>query len=96
MPTVYSHIVMFTLKDKEDIPQTLGTLRAMEGRIPQLRYIEVGVDDSPSARSADIVLITRFDSPEALEVYQKHPHHIQVLEFMAEVVQSAVKVDYSG
>jgi len=92
---VYSHIVMFTLKDKEDIPQTLGTLRAMEGRIPQLRYIEVGLDDSPSPRSADIVLITRFDSPEALKVYQQHPHHQQVLEFLGEVVERAVKVDYA-
>lgn len=93
---MYSHIVMFTLKDKDDIPQTVGTLQAMEGRIPQLRYIEVGVDDAPSSRSADIVLITRFDSPEALDVYQRHPHHQQVLEFLAEVVEKAVKVDYSG
>jgi hypothetical protein len=41
-------------------------------------------------------LITRFDSPEALDVYQRHPHHQQVLEFLAEVVEKAVKVDYSG
>jgi len=86
---------MFTLRDKDDIPQTVGTLRAMEGRIPQLRYIEVGIDDAPSPRSADIILITRFDSPEALEVYQKHPHHQQVLEFLGEVVERAVKVDYA-
>ncbi len=93
---MYSHIVMFKLKDPDDIPQTVGTLRAMEGRIPQLRYIEVGVDDAPSPRSHDIVLITRFDSPEALSVYQTHPHHRQVLEFLSEVVESAVKVDYAG
>ena len=93
---MYSHIVMFKLKDPDDIPQTVGSLRAMEGRIPQLRYIEVGIDDAPSPRSYDIVLITRFDSPEALAVYQEHPHHQQVLEFLGEVVESAVKVDYAG
>ena len=55
-----------------------------------------GVDDAPSPRSYDIVLITRFDSPEALSVYQTHLHHQQVLEFLSEVVESAVKVDYAG
>lgn len=92
---MYSHIVMFTLKDRDDIPQTAGALRAMEGRIPQLRYLEVGVDDAPSERSADIVLITRFDSKEALAAYQRHPHHEQVLEFLGEVVERAVKVDFA-
>ena len=76
---MYSHLVMFKLKDPEDIPQTANVLRAMEGRIPQLRFIEVGVDDSPSARSVDIVLITRFDSAEALKAYNDHPHHQQFL-----------------
>ncbi|MEE2827965.1 MAG: Dabb family protein [Myxococcota bacterium] len=92
---MYSHIVMFTLADSDDIPQTVGTLRAMEGRIPQLRYLEVGVDDAPSDRSAHIVLITRFDSAEALAAYQNHPHHQQVLEFLGEVVETAVKVDFA-
>jgi hypothetical protein len=92
---VYSHIVMFTLKDADDIPQTVGALRAMEGRIPQLRYLEVGVDDAPSDRSAQIVLITRFDSAEALAAYKAHPHHQGVLEFLGEVVASAVKVDFA-
>ena len=92
---MYSHIVMFTLKDPDDIPQTAGSLRAMEGRIPQLRYLEVGVDDAPSDRSAHIVLITRFDSAEALAAYQAHPQHQQVLEFLGEVVERAVKVDFA-
>ena len=51
---MYSHIVMFTLKDKDDIPQTVGTLQAMEGRIPQLRYIEVGVDDAHGLAAKEI------------------------------------------
>ena len=92
---MYTHVVMFTLPDPEDIPATVRTLSGMEGRIPQIRYLEVGVDDSPSARSAHILLITRFDSKEAMHVYQEHPHHRHVLEHLKEVEVRAVKVDYT-
>lgn len=93
---MYSHIVMFTLNDSEDVPLIVSTLQAMDGRIPQIRYIEVGVDDHPDTNSAHIVLITRFDSREALEAYRIHPHHIQVLGNLADVgVRSMSKVDFA-
>ena len=91
---MYTHVVMFTLPDAEDIPSTVRTLTGMEGRIPQIRYLEVGVDDNPSVRSAHILLITRFDSKEAMRVYQDHPHHRHVMEHLKEVEVRAVKVDY--
>jgi hypothetical protein len=93
---MYSHLVMFTLDDPDDIPATVSALEGMKDRIPQLRYIEVGVDVDPSPRSAHIVLITRFDSKEAYSAYQSHPHHQRVLEHMAEVTKSATKVDFVG
>jgi hypothetical protein len=93
---LYSHIVMFTLADAEDAPIVADTLRAMEGRIPQIRYVEVGIDDHPDANSAHVVLITRFDSREALEAYKLHPHHIQVLGGLADAgVRSMLKVDFA-
>ena len=67
---MYSHIVMFKLEEEEDIPSTVAMLSGMDAHIPQIRFLEVGVDDSPTERSANIVLITRFDSREAMEVYQ--------------------------
>ena len=91
---MYSHIVLFTLEDPDDIPATVSALRGMQDRIPQLRFLEVGVDEKPGPRSAHIVLITRFDSIEAYLAYHAHPHHQRVLEHMAEVTKSAVKVDY--
>ncbi|MCO4772941.1 MAG: Dabb family protein [Deltaproteobacteria bacterium] len=91
---MYSHLVMFTLEDPDDIPATVTALEGMAERIPQLRYVEVGVDCEPSPRSAHIVLITRFDSKEAYAAYHAHPHHQRVLEHMGEVTKSAIKVDY--
>jgi heme-degrading monooxygenase HmoA len=86
---------MFTLPEPEDIPGTVRILAAMEGRIPQIRYLEVGVDDSPTLRSAHVLLVTRFDSREAMQVYQEHPHHRRVIEHLQEVEAVAVKVDYA-
>ncbi|MCP4868688.1 MAG: Dabb family protein [Proteobacteria bacterium] len=93
---MYSHIVMFRLEDPEDAPHVKRMLMAMDGRIPQLRYIEVGIDDAPDPRSSHVVLITRFDSPEALRVYATHPHHLEVIAALkdAGVVESR-KVDYA-
>ena len=87
---------MFTLEDPEDIPATVAALRGMPERIPQIRYLEVGVDESPGPRSAHIVLITRFDSEEAYRAYHAHEHHQRVLDHMGEVTKTAVKVDYTG
>ena len=92
---MYSHVVMFTLPDPDDVPTTASMLAAMGDRIPQIRYLEVGVEELPSDRSAHIVLITRFDSVEAMEVYQAHPHHQIVIEHLREVGARATKVDFS-
>jgi len=50
-----THIVLFKLKDnsKESIEKAQNILRGMEGRIPELKDIEVGVDITRSDRSYD-------------------------------------------
>ena len=55
---MYSHVVMFTLPDPDDVPTTAPMLGAMGDRIPQVRYLEVRVDELPSERSAHIGFIT--------------------------------------
>lgn len=92
---MYTHIVMFTLPETEDIPSTVQMLRGMDAHIPQIRFLEVGVDDSPSERAAHIVLITRFDSRQGFEVYRGHAHHRQVIAYLKEIEAKSVKVDYA-
>jgi hypothetical protein len=87
---------MFRLEDAEDAGHVKRMLMAMEGRIPQLRYIEVGIDEAPDIRSAHVVLIARFDSPEALAAYSMHPHHLEVLSALKDAgVVDSWKVDYA-
>lgn len=91
-----THIVLFKFKDKS--PETLNRakdmLMGLKGVVPELRYIEVGIDILHSERSSDLSLITRFDSMEDMKKYQVHPEHVKVLDFLATVRESAVAADY--
>lgn len=93
-----THIVLFKLKDRS--PRSVGKARvvllSMKGKIPQLRHLEVGVDVLHSERSYDIALVTKFDSLEELEAYQKHPVHVEVAKYITSVRESAIAVDYES
>lgn len=91
-----THIVLFKLKDgsAENVERTAQVLRDMEGKIDELKSIEVGLDVIHSARSYDIALITKFESLEALEAYQVHPVHKKVIDHMNEVREASVAVDF--
>ncbi|MWC28876.1 Dabb family protein [Paenibacillus sp. MMS18-CY102] len=91
-----THIVMFKLKDRspEAVERTAQVLRDMEGKIEQLKFLEVGLDVLHSERSYDIALVTKFESMEDLEAYQVHPVHKKVIEHMAQVREASASVDY--
>lgn len=93
-----THIVFFKLKDPsaENIERTRAVLTSMEGQLPMLRHLEVGVDILRTERSYDIALITKFDSLADLDAYQVHPFHVEVASFIAGVRESAVAVDFES
>jgi len=93
-----THIVLFKLKDRspESVAATAQVLRDLEGRIPELRSIEVGIDVLRSERSYDIALTTTFESLEGLNAYQVHPEHKKVIAHMNEVRESSISVDYES
>lgn len=90
------HIVFFKLKDRspESIERTAAVLRNMEGKIPQLVSIEIGLDVIHSERSFDIALVTELASLEDLQAYQVHPEHQIVIRHINEVKDVSVSVDY--
>jgi len=93
-----THIVFFKLIDPstQNILKTKEILLGMEGKIPQLRYLEVGIDIVRSERSYDIALVTKFDSLEDMQAYQVHPVHKEVAEYIGTVRQSVIVVDYES
>ncbi|QHT62126.1 Dabb family protein [Paenibacillus lycopersici] len=93
-----THIVLFKLKDgsPESVERTVQVLKNMEGKIDELRSIEVGTDILHSERSYHIALVTKFDSMDDLNAYQVHPEHKKVIAHMAEVREASVSVDYES
>ena len=91
-----THIVLFKLTDRRNAEKARDILLGMRGKIPQLSYLEVGIDVLHSQRSYDLALVTRFDSLEELQAYQAHPVHVEVSKYMTSVRESAVAVDYES
>lgn len=90
------HVVFFKMKNKCDIQEMKNMLLGMDGRIEELKYIEVGVNFKDSARSYDICLITHFDTKEDLEIYANHEVHMPVKEYASGACESVVAVDFEG
>lgn len=88
------HVVMFWLKDKTRIEETLGVLLSMRGKIPGMIQIEAGKDFLHSDRSCDICLNTAFESREALDAYQTHPAHMPVRAHMHGVMERSASADF--
>lgn len=94
-----THIVSFKLTDPSpaNLVATRDLLLSMEGKVPQLRHLEAGVDVVRSERSYDIALITRFDTLDDLKAYQVDPYHAgTVLPHMRSVCSAIVAVDYES
>ena len=91
------HIVCFKLKDnsREECEKAAQVLRSMDGNVPLLRGIEVGVDFLHSERSYDVILQVTLDNADALEAYQQDPYHCAVVKkHMHAVRESSVAIDY--
>ena len=91
------HIVCFKLKDnsEENCKTAQEVLLSMKDNVELLRDIQVGVDFLHSERSCDVVLEVVVDDRAALEAYQNHPYHVNVVKkHMHAVRESSVSADY--
>lgn len=91
------HVVCFQLADHspENCRKAKEILLSMEGNVPTLRGISVGVDFLHSPRSYDLILEVLLDGPEVLDEYQNDPYHCNVVKkHMHAVAQSSVAVDF--
>lgn len=96
------HIVMWQLKEealgnsKETNARLIKEkLENLNGKIEGLLKAEVGIDFLGNG-NFDVVLYSEVLSREALDFYQKHPLHQEVLPFIREAVSDRKAVDYEG
>ena len=88
------HIVMWKFRPGTEAEQErfLNGLRGLQGVIPQLLRSEVAV--SVGADNYDAVLVSEFESLEALELYKNDPRHQAVSALYKSIREDRVAVDY--
>ena len=98
------HIVIFKLKDsangksKADNAEELKIrLLGLKDKIKEILEIEVGIkSDEASDTNYDLILITKFNGFDELDIYRVHPEHLKVVEFVGEVSDERVAIDYDN
>lgn len=96
---MFIHVVMFKLKDssEDNVKKARDILMSMEGKIEELKYLEVGMDVLHTERSFDLILITKFHSKEDMDKYQVSEYHEgYVLKNLRPMLDGSKTVDYIG
>lgn len=95
------HIVFWKLKDfalgndkKANALLVKEKLEDLNGKIPGLLKLEIGIDFVNGDMSGDVALYSEFNTREDLDFYQEHPLHKAVQSFVLEVRSSRMVVDY--
>lgn len=88
------HIVMWKFRPGTEAEQAqfLNGLRGLQGVIPQLLRSEVAVNVGKG--NYDAVLVSEFESLEALDAYKNDPRHKAVSALCKSIREDRVAVDY--
>ena len=88
------HIVMWKFRPGTEAEQArfLEGLKNLQGVLPQLLKSEVAVN--VGADNYDAVLVSEFESLEALELYKNDPRHKAVSALCKSIREDRVAVDY--
>jgi hypothetical protein len=91
---VIVHVISIKFRDPADVERVAARLEALPPKIAEIRRYEVGRDVVRSERSYDLVLVSEFDSLEALEAYRQHPDHVEVAAVIADTAEHVAVVDF--
>jgi hypothetical protein len=95
------HIVFWKIKDealnmdkKALIAELTEKLYGLSGLVPGLLHLEVGGNLQSGEMAADVCLYTEFTDEAALDAYQVHPKHQEVVAFVKQIITERRVADY--
>jgi len=95
------HIVMWKFKDSHEgmdknglISKIKQDLEGLKRAIPEIKVMELGKNFNELPVSYDVALYSEFESKEDLEIYQKHPEHVKVAQFIRQIRTDVALADY--
>ena len=89
------HVIMWKFKEEEHeaMQQFLAGLQALNGVIPEIKRMEIGVN-CKEGNNFDACLIADFEDFDALERYKKDPRHVAVSQLCKSIRESRGAVDF--
>ncbi len=72
----------------------LSELESLRDLVPGIRHLSVGNNFTTRARNFTHGLLVTFDSPAALDAYQKHPRHVAVATALRADAADVMALDY--
>jgi hypothetical protein len=93
-----THVVLFKLKPETTAAQAaqLETrLRGLPAVISEIREFRIGRDVVRSERSYDLALVSAFDDLAAMQRYQVHPAHQEVVALVRAHCAGVVAADFN-
>ncbi|MDR6867220.1 hypothetical protein J2Y69_001821 [Microbacterium resistens] len=93
------HVVMWRMASEDPsereahAAEAAARLLALEGVVPEIRSISAGPNVAYLDANWDLVLVADFEDVAALDAYQVHPAHQEVVAYVRSVVASRAAVD---
>ena len=89
------HVIMWKFREgeEENMHRFLNGLKSLDGVIPEIRRMEVGVNVLEK-NNYDACLIADFDDLESLERYKKDPRHVAVSTLCKSIREARGAVDF--
>ncbi len=94
------HVVMWRVKGdsaadrKATCERIKAAFEGLRGLIEGMNFLEIGLDVSGVDYACDVVLVSEFDTAEALQSYATHPEHLRVRSELGDLRTSRHQVDY--
>jgi quinol monooxygenase YgiN len=88
------HIVMWKLKDAADAPRFKALLDSCRSLVPGMTEFDVGIRRDELEANVDVVLVSSFAGPAALDAYLQHPHHQAVAAQLGPLRDTRSVLDY--
>jgi hypothetical protein len=67
---------------------------ALEQEVPQVKFLQTGINFNTRPQAFDLVLISDFEREEDLDIYRDHPQHQRVMDIIHEAVDKVHVVDF--
>ena len=92
--TIMWKIIKSPLSKKDTCNKIKELLVGLNGKIPGLINIEVGINILEADNVFDVILTSDFENKDAYESYSTHPEHLKIVPFFKTLKLNRAIVDY--